>query len=101
MTGSTFSLEGAIVAKAHSKLRMEITEAAQPLRAVIERVLLGERRQALGADLSPLEAALFQDLHAKAEQDGLQHFVATYEEVAQIVNDHKRASRVHLEKANV
>lgn len=93
---NTFSLEGAIVARAHATLRTRIADAMGPMRALVDG-LPAPRQQDFRIAFDKYEHQLFEELRGVAEREAMKLFIATYEEVAAIVNEAKR-ERVPLEK---
>ena len=80
------SLEEAVVSRAHGSLRARIVDAVAPLRDLLGKVGPPRRNQELRAIVDRLESDLFTELKAGVETEALAAFVATYEEVAAIVN---------------
>jgi hypothetical protein len=84
-----FSLEGALVEKAHNKLRTTITLALRPLRNLIDTVPEQAAVQDFRKTINMLEGRLFTELRNVAERVEFDNFVATYDQVADIVNASK------------
>lgn len=93
---NTFSLEGAIVARAHSNLRTRIAEAMAPMRVLLASINQPTVAQEWRITFDKFENTLFEQMRGVAEQEAMRTFIATYEEVAAIVNAAKAKERVVL-----
>lgn len=82
---STFSLEGAIVERAHANLRHRISQAMEPMRTLLGNVSM-RRHQDFRLAFDKFEHQLFEELRPTAEKEAMETFVATYDELASIVN---------------
>lgn len=83
---SLFNLEGAIVERAHKNLRTKITEAMKPMRALVESLSDQVVHQTFRMAFDKFEHQLFSELRGDAEKESFDSFVATYDQVAAIVN---------------
>lgn len=94
---NSFSLEGAIMARAHSHLRTDIGTAMAAMHKLLER-LTQSRQHELRKEFDKFEDLLFRELQVAAEKEAMTTFISTYEEVAAIVNAAKAKDRVALER---
>lgn len=92
---SLFNLEGAIIEKAHSSLRTKIVEAMKPMRALVDTLSDVKRHQDFRIAFDKFEHQLFAELRGDAEKEMFDSFVATYDQVAAIVNAAKEKEKGH------
>lgn len=90
---SLFNLEGAIIAKAHSKLRKRIVESMIPMRALVDTLSDQRKHQDFRISFDKFENLLFEELRPIAESEEMASFVATYDDVAEIINAAKAKER--------
>lgn len=83
---SLFNLEGAIVERAHKNLRTKIVEAMKPMRALVDTLSDQGVHQRFRLAFDKFEHDLFAELRGDAEKESFDSFVATYDQVAAIVN---------------